>query len=365
MERREFVRDTGAFLLTLTMGASPRSPFPETIPSHDPEKEKLEKLRAMGIDGNTVWTAKNLPLHLKHLSTKKDRYQVLLDGVDLQMDYPFLGDFKLMPIPRRALFGLGIPEIKQQEVFAEIPTSTGTFAQYIVDLGYFVGNRPVIRAEILYRGKVFACYFHCEQYYDNKIFNATLAVLRMAETMLENPIKPGETFSFLEAAQIGSLIANKEVLNGWGLVKNANGEVIKKPMYGGGICSSASALVKMIRQAELRNGSLNLIESHPHSDKRFWYFINQADPDSPYQKDATAYSPDKDLTAKNQTEEELYIIPKVQIIPWREPPEEYDPFNDSTGTLVMSFTLTNQPITRHQVLLIEKELRVFRTLRGL
>jgi len=362
INRREFSKQAGAFCLWSF--TKPDLPFPTLPLSPELKQDKLEKLRTMGVDGKTVWEARGLPLYLKHLTSGENRYEVVLNGVDLQVDYPFLGEPQLLPVSRRSLLSFRIPEIKGEKIFAEIPTSTGTFARYIVDLGYFVAENPVIKADKPYQeGKTLACYFHCERYYDNKIVNASLAVLRIAKTMLEKPILPGETFSFLKAAQINSLIENKEVLDGWGLRSDANGETKKAIMYGGGICCSVSTLVKMACQAELRNGSLKIDEFHPHSKEKFWYFINPSDPDSFHQKDATAYSPDKDLKFTNQTTESLYIIPKVQIIPWREQPNGYDPLNDSTAVLVMSFTLTDQPITAEKVLAIEKELNTFRNLR--
>lgn len=355
ISRKEFLRES--VILGLSAVISPLKEFK----FNDWDK---------GLDGKTVWEARRMSVLIKALGTNDTVHKIDLNGVDFQVFRPFLGKTEM--VVREEDFGNFsgiIKKVRAQEVFGVMPTVTGFSGKYIADLGYIFddGRKWDYYAKPFQEGNVLATYLAVDRYYDNKIVNATTAVLALAETMSEKPIASGEEFSYLEAAKIGELESVRgKILMGMGLTTGEEGKSKLVRMFGGGICVSVATIAKMARQAEAK-GLVKITKRQSHGkDSSWWYFMNPDDPTVP-QVDATAYLQTRtDFKFRNLAKEPLYIAPKVQIIPDQASlPEGYNGLEHSTAFFVLSVSLRREPVAKEEVLRIKSQLQEFRRIRGI
>lgn len=317
----------------------------ESLLAKDSRVEQLERL---GMDGQTIWRARPASIPNVELRTLRSDQKILalnLEAIDFQVTRPII--------------------VANHSIYGQIPTVTGKPATYYMYMGevdsdenfFFNNERIAPQREGL------ACYTHIERYYDNKIVNATLSLLAVGETMLGNPIVPGGTFSYLQAAKVGELIKMGIPLWGKGIGRLKDGTEDLVPMYAGGLCMSVDTIAKMARRAEVIGGYVKIGKIKAHSVVNLQYFKNPLDPVP--QVDATAYYPSVDLTFDNLTDKNLYVAPQVQIIPDAHIPRWYNGYYHDTATIVMSFTLTTTPMTLAEQQVNQTQLDAFRLSRGI
>lgn len=120
------------------------------------------------------------------------------------------------------------------------------------------------------------------KYQENKVFNLQLA----AKTIDGLLIKPGETFSFWQAARY----ADRETPYREGLAE-INGRLTTE--YGGGLCMLSNLLFWVLLHAPL-----TVVERHGHREKDF----PEPESDAPHGVDATVAEGWLDLKMKNETD---------------------------------------------------------------
>lgn len=120
------------------------------------------------------------------------------------------------------------------------------------------------------------------KYQENKVFNLKLA----AKTIDGLLIKPGETFSFWQAARY----ADRETPYREGLAE-INGRLTTE--YGGGLCMLSNLLFWV-----LLHTPLTIVERHGHREKDF----PEPESDAPHGADATVAEGWLDLKMKNETD---------------------------------------------------------------
>jgi|GEM_PF-5376773 len=367
ISRKEFLRQSGILGLSLIVPPD-NHPFWGREKSVGKESGEQKKWEA-GLDGQTVWEANNLPVQIKQLGTGLKIHEITIDKVYFQMFKPKLGKTELVLFEDERTKNSSIRRLRLQEVTVTIPTITGMFAHFEANLGYLYGgsNKWDFSAKPIPKDEVLGSYMAIDRFYDNKIVNATIAVLSLSETMKEKAINPGEEFSYLTATKLGELESNNNagILMGKGLVSGKEkGKMELVPMFGGGICVSVATIAKMARQAE-ELGLVEITDRKPHGyDQTWWYFMNPDDP-TKNQVDATAAFPGVDFKFKNKTDKSLYVVPRVQIIPDSQNlvPKGYNGFDHSTAFFVLSTSLRTYPVSEEEVLSVKGQLSLFRKLR--
>lgn len=339
--------------------------FTERNPQPSPEWEK-------DFDGQTVWEARNMPIYILDRGTGKTLYTLTLDGVDCQMIGSQLGK-KVMIQPDLEINPGGRPpnKVTTREIYSLIPTVTGMPAKYVTDAGFLSGREavPSFFGMPYPKNEALASYLVVGRFYDNKTVNAFETVLSLAQNSESNPIPPAGEYSYIQATKTKELeLANDgKILMGKGLVPSTEeeGKYELDDMFGGGICISVAAIAKAARQAETR-GLVKITERTPHTpDPSWWYWFNPDDP-TPKQVDATVnWQTNTDFKFRNKTKENLFVVPKGQIItdPDNQVPRNYNGLEHTTAFFVLSTTLRTTPSTKAEIASLENELVKFRQRR--
>jgi len=348
MNRREFLSQSAQWGKR-NLAKGPRQIVESLISFSSPE------IPLSAIDGKTVFSCRAIPITAYQLGTSRTRFSATAHAIDLCLANPELSE------PFHAIeYETDKPVQQWRIVTATIPTVTGVAAHYKARLGYQNDDRHVL--SVVIEPDAVATYAMADHFYDNKIVNATTALLALTQSMTRRPIMPGEEFSYLDWAQIGPLLNSGAVVPGFGIDTRSGKKI---PMNAGGICSSVTTIAKMARRAEAAN--MVRIGFHRKHSTGWEYFYNPDDPIP--QIDATAYystGPARtDFTFTNMANCSLFIVPKVQIIPTHDPGLGYNSLYDSTGLLVFSVTLRYSPPSPIEVAMIEKELEKFRNARGI